>query len=204
MKPFQILCALGAIFFAAFGGAYASWSAMGLGELVQRSDVIARVQVIDNQRSPTAIKDWMKNETARSTSGNMRLFYHWVARVRMIDPIYGCKRGETLLIYQDNDEGGCPGVGYGAGEDVTVFLRRRDGAYSTINWTNGKRRYTTPEAYRELKGDIRAELTQFARPGNTKLRGSALWNREWREYQAAQLRQREINRRNNARRGRSG
>ncbi|MBC8139438.1 MAG: hypothetical protein H8F28_26470 [Fibrella sp.] len=188
------------VLFTAVGRANAMWFAIRLDELVQRSDMIARVQVVDNRRNPTVIKDWTKNETEKKYGGNIRLFYHWVARARVIDPIYGCKRGETVLIYHNNDSSGCPGVGYGTGEDVTVFLLYQNGAYNTINWTNGKRSYTTPKAHRELKSAIQTELRKLAHPGNAKLRGSALHLQERRESEAERLRLRERNRTNNLRR----
>jgi hypothetical protein len=60
-------------------------------ELVQHSDVIARVVVLDNRRNPRFVKDWSNRAAERRKSTDMRLFYSWVATARVSVP-----RGSAL------------------------------------------------------------------------------------------------------------
>ena len=64
MKPLRIVSVMIAILFFR-AGAYASREAADIDELVQRSDVIARVAVLNSSRNPAVIRDWAKREAKR-------------------------------------------------------------------------------------------------------------------------------------------
>ena len=175
----SLLCGLLLLLFGAQPVA-AMWLSIPLGELVQESDKIARVQVLHNRRNPQVETDWYKREAADT----IRKSHGWIATARVIDPIYGAKKGEIIRIYNDNDAGGCPGLGYAGGEDTTVFLERHtDGTHTTVNWTNGSRATLSPAKYAALKAEIKSELVKLSSPRFTGLRGEALHAERRAEYE---------------------